>query len=49
VEGDPVVAQATPPPAPPASQKRGATQKPADDSTWNRVKTYWHKLWTPSS
>jgi hypothetical protein len=49
VEGDPVVAQATPPPAPPASQKHGAAQKPADDSTWNRVKTYWHKLWTPSS
>ncbi len=49
VEGDSVVAQATPPPAPPASQKRGVAQKPADDSAWNRVKSYWRKLWSPSS
>jgi len=45
VEGDPVVAQATPP----ARQKPAAAQKPAEDSTWNRVKTYWHKLWSLSS
>ena len=49
VEGDPVVAQATPPPAPPASQKRGAAQKPVDESAWNRVKIYWRKIWSPSS
>jgi hypothetical protein len=49
VEGDPVVAQATPPPSPPAQRKPAATQKPAEDSTWNRVKTYWRKLWSPSS
>jgi hypothetical protein len=49
VEGDPVVAQVIPPPAPPAGQKHDATQKPADDSTWDRVKSYWHKLWSPSS
>jgi hypothetical protein len=49
VEGDPVVAQATPPPAPPARQKPAAAQKPVDDGTWNRVKTYWRKLWSPSS
>ena len=49
VEGDPVVAQATPPPPPPTRQKPGAAQKPVDDSTWNRVKTYWRKLWSPSS
>jgi len=48
VEGNPVVARATPPPPPPAARKPAA-QKPADDSTWNRVKTYWHKLWSPSS
>ena len=48
VEGDPVIARATPPPPPPAARKPTA-QKPADDSTWNRVKTYWRKLWSPSS
>jgi len=49
VEGDPVVAQATPPPAPPAQRKSAAAQKPAEESTWGRVKTYWRKLWSPSS
>jgi hypothetical protein len=49
VEGDAVVAQVTPPPPPPAVRKPAAAQKPADDSTWNRVKTYWRKLWPPSS
>ncbi|MGB8492971.1 MAG: hypothetical protein WCE53_01090 [Candidatus Acidiferrum sp.] len=49
VEGNPVVAQATPPPPPPPVRKPASTQKPADDSTWNRVKTYWRKLWSPSS
>jgi hypothetical protein len=49
VEGDPVVAQATPPPAPPTRQKSAAAQKPADNGTWNRVKTYWRKLWSPNS
>ena len=48
VEGNPVVAQATPPPPPPV-RKPASAQKPADDSTWNRVKTYWRKLWSPSS
>src|SRR5208337_4672434 len=49
VEGNPVVAQATPPPPPPAARKPAPAQKPADDSAWNRVKTYWRKLWSPSS
>jgi hypothetical protein len=50
VEGNPVVAWVAPPPQPPPSrQKAAATQKPAEDSTWGRVKTYWHKLWSPSS
>ena len=49
VEGNPVVAQAMPPSLPPARQKSAAAQKPAEDSTWGKVKTYWHKLWSPSS
>ena len=49
VEGAPLVAQATPPPPPPAQRKLAAGQKPAEESTWGRVKTYWHKLWSPSS
>jgi len=49
VEGDPVIAQATPPPPPPAVRKPASAQKPAEDSTWGRVKTYWHKLWSPNS
>lgn len=49
VEGDPVVAQATPPSAPPMQRKPAATQKPPEDSTWTRVRSYWRKLWSPSS
>jgi hypothetical protein len=49
VEGEPLVAQAMPPPPPPAVRKPASAQKPADDSTWNRVKTYWRKLWSPNS
>lgn len=49
VEGDPVVAQAVlPQPASPA-QRPGDAKKPADDSAWNRVRTFFHKLWSPSS
>src|SRR5271157_3343853 len=48
VEGNPRVAQATPPP-PPSVARKPTAQKPADDGIWNRVKTYWHKLWSPSS
>ncbi len=48
VEGNPVVARATPPPPPPAQRKPAAAQKPAADSAWNRMKTYWRKLWSPS-
>ena len=50
VEGEAVVAKAAPPPAPPSSQKPNlAAQKPADTSTWKRVRTYIQKLWSPSS
>jgi hypothetical protein len=48
VEGDPVVAQAAPPPPPPTVQKEDP-KKTTDDSTWNRVRTFFHKLWSPSS
>ena len=50
VEGDPVVAQvALPQPPPLNSQKSDAAKKPEDDSTWNRVRSFFHKLWSPSS
>ncbi len=47
VEGDPVVAQAASP-APPTNSL-SKPQKPAEESTWSRVKTYFHKLWSPST
>jgi hypothetical protein len=51
VEGDAVVAQAAPAPPPPASavQKVMTEKKPEDSTTWNRVRTFFHKLWSPSS
>ena len=48
VEGDPVIAQATPPLAT-AAKPSTAQAKPADDSTWNRVRTFFKKIWSPSS
>jgi hypothetical protein len=49
VEGDPVVAQASSPALNPAIAQRTAEKKAADDTTWNRVRTFFHKLWSPSS
>ena len=49
VEGDPVVAQAAPPPGAPSVQKSDEGKRPADDSPWNRVRTFFHKLWSPNS
>jgi hypothetical protein len=49
VEGDPVIAQATSPPSPSSAQRPDASRKVADDSTWNRVRSFFHKLWSPSS
>jgi len=49
VEGDPVVAQAAPPPPAPSVQKQDETKKPAEDSAWNRVRSFFHKLWSPTS
>lgn len=48
VEGDPIVAQFSPPPADPPKTET-AKPKPAPDTTWNRVRTYLRKLWSPSS
>lgn len=46
VEGDAIVAESTPPPALP---KVETAKKQEDDTTWNRVRTFFHKLWSPSS
>jgi hypothetical protein len=46
VEGEAIVAQATPPPAPPKVEE---AKKSGEDTTWNRVRTFFHKLWSPSS
>jgi hypothetical protein len=45
VEGEAIVAQNTAPPAP--AKPEAAKPKPAEDSTWNRMKNYVRKLWTP--
>jgi hypothetical protein len=47
VEGDALVAQTAPPPAPPKAEP--AAKKQDEDTTWNRVRTFFHKLWSPSS
>jgi len=47
VDGDPVVARAAGP-APPLNSLP-KQQKPAETSTWTRVKTYFRKLWSPST
>jgi hypothetical protein len=47
VEGDPVVVQAANP-APPAISL-SKPQKPAEESIWSRVRTYFRKLWSPST
>jgi hypothetical protein len=47
VDGDPVVAQAASPVSPLNTLSK--PQKPAEVSTWSRVKTYFRKLWSPST
>jgi hypothetical protein len=47
VEGDPVVAHAGG--LSPATKSQTTPQKPAEASTWSRVKTYFRKLWSPST
>ena len=48
VEGDPIVAQSA---APPVEALKTDTTKsqPNQDTTWNRVRTYFRKLWSPGS
>jgi hypothetical protein len=48
VEGEAVVAKATPPAADQPA-RTPATAKPSDPSTWERVRSYFHRLWSPSS
>jgi hypothetical protein len=47
VEGDPVAARAGSPV--PASKSHATPQAPPEISTWTRVKTYFRKLWSPST
>jgi hypothetical protein len=47
VEGDTVAAQAGL--LSPATKSQATPQKPAEVSTWTRVKTYFRKLWSPST
>jgi hypothetical protein len=49
VEGDPVVAQSTPAALSASVTQKTVAKKTEDDTTWNRVRTFFHKLWSPSS
>jgi hypothetical protein len=49
VEGDPVVAQVTPPPAALAAQKAEMVKRITEESMWDRVRTFFHKIWSPNS
>jgi hypothetical protein len=48
VEGDSIIAQTAAVPASPAVPKPTA-KKSEDDSAWARVRTFFHKLWSPNS
>lgn len=49
VEGDAIVAQVAKP-APAADPKPGSSAtKPEEATTWNRVRTFFRRLWSPSS
>ena len=47
VEGDPVVAHGNS--AAPTTKSHPTPQAPSEVSTWTRVKTYFRKLWSPST
>jgi hypothetical protein len=49
VAGDPVVAQSTPAALSASVTQKTVAKKTEDDTTWNRVRTFFHKLWSPSS
>lgn len=46
VEGNALVAEAKPPAAP---KTQPTPQKPPEESTWSRVRTYLRKLWSPTT
>jgi hypothetical protein len=47
VEGEPEVAQASP--STRAPRPTAAPPKPPEESTWNRVKTYFRRIWSPAT
>jgi len=47
VEGDPVMAKAATPAMTP--KKEATPSKPAEETTWSRLRSYFRKLWSPSS
>jgi hypothetical protein len=50
VEGEPVVAPVSAPRAAPSAQPTEIAKKTAsDDSAWNRVRSFFQKLWAPNS
>lgn len=49
VAGEPVVAQVSVPRVAPGAQQTELAKKTADDSAWNRVRSFFHKLWSPNS
>jgi hypothetical protein len=49
VAGEPVMAQANPALSAPGLQRNIADKKTSEDSAWTRVRTFFHKLWAPSS
>jgi hypothetical protein len=49
VEGDPVIAQVSPPVPVPNALRSNRTNNPTEDSTWGRVRIFFHKLWSPNS
>ena len=50
VEGEPVVAQVSAPRVGTSAQQTEMAKKTtADDSAWNRVRSFFHKLWSPNS
>jgi len=49
VEGDPIIAQSTPPSPDYAERPAAPPQKPSEDTTWDRVRSFFRKLWSPNS
>ena len=49
VEGEPVVAAVSAPGVTPSAQTQIAKKTTSDDSAWNRVRSFFHKLWAPNS